>query len=167
MMEDKCEYCGEEVETIKQEYEKLSKKYKLPNFKELNEDFDVGKIDCCNTETILRDLRKIMVGKFASLLQLVELLLNPSNGSMFHMFLVKGVNGNEKEDLNKLFQILGTIQIDSFSLDISYSEKAESNFIISSFKSWNEIKPLLITIINSLKKNWKEKTNKKNKSYFG
>ena len=166
-MEEKCEYCGEDLEEFKEEYAKLAKKYSLPNFKDLNEKFDIGKIDCCNSETLLREVRKSMISKFGSLLQFVELLLNPSNGSMFHMFLVKGVNGTEKEKLNKLFETLGAIQIKSFSLDIEYNEKREAEFIKSSFKDWEEIKPDLKAIVTSLKENWRKTTDSKKKSYFG
>lgn len=166
-MGEKCKYCGEDIETFKEEYDKFSKKHSLPNFKDLNEDFDIGKIDCCNSETLLREVRKSMISKFGSLLQFVELLLNPSNGSMFHMFLVKGVNNDEKEKLNKLFEDLGTIQIESFSLDISYNEKKEAEFIKSSFNEWKKMNPNLKSIITSLKENWKKSTSSKKKSYLG
>lgn len=166
-MEEKCEYCGEDLESFKEAYEKLSKKYSLPCFKDLNEDFDIGKIDCCNSETLLREIRKAMISKFASLLQLTELLLNPSNGSMFHMFLVKGINNSEKEKLNKLFETLGSIQIESFSLDLTYNEKKEAEFINFSFSEWKNMNPDLKIIISSLKENWRKTTSKKSKSYFG
>ena len=164
---EKCEYCGEDLETIKEEYLKFQKKYSLPDFKSLNENFDISKIDCCNNETLLRDIRKTMIAKFGSILQFVELLLNPSNGSMFHMFLVKGIGNGEKESLNKLFEILGVIQIDSFELDIIYDEEKEAEFIKSTYKSWDKVKPELEKIINSLKNNWRKVTGKKSKSYFG
>jgi len=161
-----CEECGGSVESLKENYEVFQKKYSLPSFKELNEEFDIGKLDC-DTETILRDIRKSMVLKFSSTLQFTELLLNPSNGSMFHMFLVKGINGDNKEDLNKLFENLGSIEIESFSRDITYNEKEEANFINRNFKSWKELKPPLEKIMKSLKDNWKKTAQKKGKSYFG
>ena len=162
----KCEYCGEALEAIKEEYEKLQAQYDLPSFKEINEDFDISKVDC-NTGTILRDVRKMMVLKFSSILQFVELLLNPSSGSMFHMFLVKGINGDNKDILNSLFEGLGTIEINSFELDINYSEKDEADFIKRNFHAWNSMKPKINTINKSLKDNWKKTTQKKDKSYFG
>ncbi len=160
--ESSCECCS----SIDLEYEKLKNKYKLPDFKELNEDFDVKKVEF-NSETFLRDIRKAMVLKFTSTLQFIELLLNPTNGSMFHLFLVKGINGTEKEILDKLFESLGIIEIDSFSLDVDYDEKKEAEFINSSLSLWNEMKPKLNSIISSLKQNWRKTTGRKEKSYFG
>ena len=155
-----------ELKEFKEKYELLAKQYSLPKFKQLNDDFDISKIDT-NTETLLRDVRKMMVGKLSSVLQFVELLLNPSSGSMFHMFLVRGITNGEKERLDKLFEVIGAFEIDSFELDITYNEKKEAEFIKNTFSSWQTMKPELEGVISSLKQNWRKTTDKKGKSYFG
>mgnify|MGYP001601359019 CR=1 FL=1 len=166
-IEEDCEDCCiNELDQIKEKYLELQKKYQLPVFEQLNEEFDTGKTEF-NQDTILRDVRKSMVNKFFAILSFTELLLNPSNGSMFYMFLVKGVNSKEKEILNGLFDKLGDIEIDSFGLDINYSEKAEAKFISEKYKAWQEIKKELVQVLDSLKKNWGSRATKKEKTYFG
>ena len=165
--EENCEDCCEDpMNEIKNKYKELQKKYSLPSFEQLNEEFDIGKSDF-NNETILRDIRKAIVTKAFSILSFTELLLNPSNGSMFYMFLVKGINSKEKEILNNLFEKLGDIEIDSFKLDINYNEKKEAEFINEKFKKWQEIKPEIDKVIESLSKGWNTRGIKKEKSYFG
>ena len=154
------------IELLKSEYKKLSDKYNLPSYKEMDEDFDINKIDSIE-DTLLRDIRKLMFSKFASVLNFVELLLNPTNGSMFHMYLVKGINTEEKNSLNNLFESLGSIEIESFSLDINYSEKNEAAYIKESYEKWQKMKPELDKIISSIKLNWKKVSSKKEKSYYG
>ncbi len=154
------------IETLKEQYSSVRKKYNLPEFTALNEEFDIAKLDV-NDETLLRDIRKTMIAKLFSVLNFVELLLNPSNGSMFHMYLVKAISQKEKETLNQLFDKLGEIEIESFSLDIEYSEKKEAEFINNIFKEWQKIKKDLADIISSLKKSWGNNNTKKEKSYFG
>ncbi len=154
------------IKGIKEIYDPLIKKYSLPSYKELNEEFDISKIDVSN-ETILSDIRKAIINKLSAVLNFVELLLNPTNGSMFHMYLVKSTNGVEKEILNRLFDKLGSLEIDSFKLDIDYSEKAEAEFISNSFKEWDSMKDDLNSIMSSLKKNWHVNSSRKEKSYFG
>jgi hypothetical protein len=156
----------DEYDEIKEKYEKLVGKYNLPSFEELNFNFDISKSEC-DCETILRDVRKIMVSRFASWLNFIELLLNPSNGSMFHLFLVKGINGSEKQILDKLFEQIGEIEIEAFALEINYSEKNEADFIRDNFKKWIDMKEDLEIVVGSLKKNWKKVTGKKEKSYYG
>ena len=164
--EDCGEFCVNELDEIKTKYLELQKKYPLPGFEQLNEEFDIGKFDF-NQDTILRDVRKSMVNKFFAILSFTELLLNPSTGSMFYMFLVKGVNSKEKEILDRLFDKLGDIEIDSFELDINYSEKAEAKFISEKYKVWQEIKKELVQVLDSLKKNWGSRATKKEKTYLG
>ncbi len=154
------------IELLKSSYKKLSDKYNLPSYKEMDEDFDINKIDSTE-DTLVRDIRELMFSKFASVLNFVELLLNPTNGSMFHMYLVKGINTEEKNSLNNLFESLGSIEIESFSLDINYSEKNEATYIKESFEKWQKMKPELDKIISSIKLNWKKVSSKKEKSYYG
>lgn len=158
--------CIDEVSTIKQKYLEIQKSNKLPSFDELNEEFDISKVDC-DSPTLAREIRKAMIVKFSSVMQFVELLLNPSTGSTFNMYLVRGVNGTEKEILNELFEILGELEIDSIALDIKYNEKNEIVFIKEKFQIWKDMQPKLMKIADSLKLNWKKVQLKKQKSYFG
>lgn len=151
---------------VKKKYESYIKKYGIPNFEEINNDFDIAKIDY-DSLNLLRDVRKTMNLKFSSLMQFVELLLNPSNGSTFNMYLVRGINGSEKEILNELFNSLGRIEIDAFYLDIVYSEEKEADFIKANFEEWQKLKPKLSKVVDSLKVNWTKDSGRKTKSYFG
>lgn len=171
------EYCIEEIcenfneegfDEFKKKYTELKKKHNLPDFDKLNEDFDIVKAEV-NWGTPLRDIRKVMTTKFAAIMNFVELLLNPSNGSMFHMFLVKGLNQKETEILNKIFAEIGAIEIESFALDIEYTESQEAKFIKTNYERFQPIKKELKELIDSLENNWgKTSINpKKEKSYFG
>ena|SRR3989338_1089920 len=156
----------EELEIVKKEYEKLSKRYDLPDFDKLNEEFDICRCDI-NIKTLIRDIRKAMALKFSNLLAFVELLLNPSNGSMFYMFLVRGIDVKEKEVLEKLFSELGKMSIASFELDIDYSEQKEAHYIKENFKQWQGLKKDSLFIAEALKQSWGKAIGKKEKSYFG
>ena len=151
---------------IKETYEIARKKYQLPDFKELNEEFDIGKIEF-NEDTVLRDLRKAIMLKLSSSLQLIELLLNPTNGSMFNMLLTRNIESEEKLILEKLFDTLGQIEINSYVLDIEYSEKNEAEFIISRTEEWKIISKEINKILRKLGEDWKKSNFKKAKSYFG
>ena len=109
----------------------------------------------------------MIITKLSSWLNIIELLLNPSSGSMFHMFLVSGINGVDKEILNNIFDKLGEIEINSFELEIYYNEEKEAEFIRETVKKWEILKPELKKVIDCLKTNWRKKSDKKNKSYFG
>lgn len=158
--------CGEELETIKEKYEEAKSKHNLPNFEQMNDDFDISKIEC-DTETILRDVRKAIISKFSSWLTFIETLINPSGGTMFHMYLVKSIGEKERKILSEIFSELGEIEIQAIELEIQYDEKKEAEFVNINFKKWQEMKKPLLEITGSLKDNWKKETIKKEKSYFG
>ncbi|MFA5992516.1 MAG: hypothetical protein WC796_02305 [Candidatus Pacearchaeota archaeon] len=161
-----CDSFFEHEEKVREEYEKLCTKYGLVSFKELNEDFDIDVSDL-NIDTPLRDVRKAMVLKFSGFLNLIELLLNPTNGQMLNMFMSRGIGVEEKKILDKLFDILGEIVISSLSLDLEYSEKKEAEFIKSNFKKWQEVKKDALVVIGKIQDSWGKKEFKKEKSYFG
>lgn len=147
-------------------YQTLQKKYSLPKFDELDKEFDITKTDF-NEPTILRDIRKTMIAKIFSVLTFTEMMLNPTNGSMFHMMMTRNMSSSDKEKISKIFEKLGEVEIESFSLDIDYSEKKEAEFIKYCMKTWTQVKPDLNNIIDNLKINWKSIVTKKEKSYFG
>jgi len=165
-MEKENKFCVDEVFDIREKYGKLKSKHNLPDFEKLNDDFDIAKIDC-DSLTLLRDVRKAMILKFSSVMQFVELLINPTNGSMFNMFLVKGINGEEKEILKELFGKLGEIEIDSFGLDVNYNKRKEADFVKEKFKVWQNLKPEIKKVMDVLKINWSKSSGKKQRSYFG
>jgi len=72
---------GEEsaLEELKEDYEKFKKIYKLPEFRQLNEDFDIEKVAQNETDFVLREVRRHMMDKIIAYLRFIEMLLNPSD----------------------------------------------------------------------------------------
>jgi len=54
MKEESC------LDELKKNYAILQKKYNLPDYQELNEEFDVEKLQDLETDTLLRAVRKII-----------------------------------------------------------------------------------------------------------
>ncbi|HRZ86038.1 MAG TPA: hypothetical protein P5277_04660 [Candidatus Paceibacterota bacterium] len=158
--------CCDKERLFKEKYDKLFIKYNLPNFKELNEDFDITEEDI-NSYTILRDIRKAMIVKFSGFLNFTELLLNPTNGQMFNMFLSRGIGEKEKDSLNILFEKLGGIVVSSLVLDVIYDENKEAEFIRDNFNEWQKMKKEIYEMMSFLGENWGKANFKKQKSYFG
>ena len=77
------------LEELKKDYLILQKKYKMPSFKELNEEFDIEKAAEHETDCLIREIRKAIMDKVIAYLRFVEMLLNPSNAPMFFFALVK------------------------------------------------------------------------------
>jgi len=150
-----------------EEYEELGKKYGLPEFEKLAEDFDIEKVAEKESSFILREIRRMIHEKLSAYLSLFEMLINPSAPPMFMFSVLKKANGESKEIIKSVYKELTTLQITIMKLDTVYSEKSEAEFISYSFKEWQKIKPQIYDLVESFEKSMDQSDNLKKTSYFG
>ena len=155
------------LENLKKDYRKIQKKYSLPEFEKLNEDFQIEKIAETETDYLIREIRKFMGEKFSNYLRFVEAILNPTNVPMFVFSIVKSITPEEREKLIEIYKQISKIEVSLIELDINFSEKKEADFIKQSYKIWQKIKKDTLEVIEAIKKNWDNKFEGKSKGYFG
>jgi len=155
------------LEYLKKEYEKLRKKYDLPSFKEMNEDFEIEKLQEHDTETLSREIRRAIAEKNLSYLRFVEMFMNPGNAPMFFLALVKNMENTDRKLLEDLYLALGKFEIKSLALDNIYDEKRDAEFIKEFFKYWQDIKIKFADVIRAIQDSWDRKTERKEKGYLG
>lgn len=155
------------LENLKKDYRKIQKKYSLPEFEKLNEDFQIEKIAETETDYLIREIRKFMGEKFSNYLRFVEAILNPINVPMFIFSIVKSIRSEEREKLVEIYKQLSKIEVSLIELDINFSEKKEADFVKQSYKIWQKIKKDTLEVIETIKKNWDNKLEGKSKGYFG
>ena len=153
---------------LKKNYSVLHKKYSLPEFNKLNEDFQIEHISDSETDFLLREIRKLIGDKFSNYMRFIEMLLNPVSVPMFVYSVVKSLDESDRETLNKAYKELAKKEIEIVSLDTIYSEDGEASFIKGAYESWQNIKKDINVIIKKVdldKDNGKKMNNDKN--YFG
>lgn len=155
------------IDEFKKEYEKYRVKYKLPNFMELNRDFEIERAYERETDFPLREIRKLMMDKVLGYLRFIELLLNPTNAPLFFFGLVKGMGMDDRKTIEKIYGKLGEFEIDVIELDNDYTDEKEARFIANIYKGWQEIKSDLKGVIGSLRSGWNQKNERKDKGYMG
>lgn len=156
-----------EIEDLKREYANLQRRYQLPDFQKLSEDFEIERVAEKEIESILREIRKTMMDKILSYLRFIELLLNPSNAPILFLALVKNMHTEDKKISENIYRKLGRLEIEAIELDIEYSEKNEAEFIKKLYSEWQQIKQEIKELIKGLKKGLNQKSEKKNRDYFG
>ena len=156
--------CG--LNELRKDYNKLKEKYGLPEFSELNELFEVEEIESCETEFLIRKIRRVISDKIAGYLKFVETILNPSNAPMFFFKMIKKLDSDDKNVLTNIYEELGGFEIEIIKLDLSYSEIGEAEFIKKISNKFNIIRKQLSKIIDKLGNG--PNTNQNNVgSYFG
>jgi len=152
---------------LKEEYEKLQKKYKFPGFKPMNEDFYIEKIAENQTELLIREIRRFMWEKFVNYMRLLEGLINPVNVSMFILSLIKTIDSEDKKIISEIYKELMNQEVKVIKLDLEFDEAKEAQFIKESFEVWQKMKTDLANIFEKLEKGTQEKKEENNKDYFG
>lgn len=152
---------------LKAEYEKARKGRDLPEYKELTDDFDIEKLNEKESSYLLRDIRRILAEKISAYMQLFDTLTNSSSSSLFILSMIKKIDKDVREKINKNYKILSKFQIISMKLDTIYDESAEANFIKEFCAKWQEMKKEIHDLIGSLGKGIEENKEERKGGYFG
>ncbi len=157
----------DELAKLKKDYEKLRKKYKLPKFQELNEDFGIERLADYENVLLLKNIRKTISEKMIDCLRFLELLLHPMNAPLFFLALAKGMSQADKKKAQHVYERLLSLDLEAFMLELVYNEKAEAEFIKKSFDEWQKLKQDLYELVANLRNSWNKETTDKEKSYYG
>lgn len=163
---EKCE-AKHELKKLKQEYEVLRKKYSLPEFKFMNETFEIETIPSEETELFIKRIRKNITEKISSGLRAMEMFLNPQPTPIFLFKIIKSFSQDDKAIIEELYYKFTCFEIEAFGLENEYNEKKEIEFIKQVAKDWPEISSNLDKIYKSMKLYNTTESKKSEKSYFG
>ena len=135
------------LENLKKDYKKIQKKYDLPNFDELNKDFQIEKVAETETDFLIREIRKFMADKFSNYLRFIEAILNPVNAPMFIFSIIKSIGIEEKKKLTDIYGKLSKTEL--FYVALSYfqymnpdkpMDEAEfQNFVKLDVENWEPV----------------------------
>ena len=152
---------------IKEEYNKLKEKHKLPNFDDINSEFEFIAID--KKGIISRQIRRRMNDKIVFFCNIIERILYP-NPQAIPLAQESKFLDDKKDNLFRLYKKLMSYERRSLDLDVrSSKEKEDIDFIKDLLNDWNEIKENISEATVRLKEFWKIKDEKKEKGevYFG
>lgn len=155
-----------QLKKLKEDYSKIQKKYGLPDFDKLNEDFRIEKAAETETDFLVREIRNTIGETIENFLRLIEAVLNPVNVPMFLFPIIKSLSTEEKNKLSEIYKKLSKLEIEAMKL-IDYSEKKEAEFIKDSYKLWQEIKKDFVKIIEAVENKEKIKSERNGVGYFG
>ncbi len=152
--------------SFKEKYNKLKQKYSLPEYSELNINFDIEDIDE-NSELILNKIRVKIREKVEFYANLIESMIQPE-ANLTNMYQLKHIDDNTKENAYLLFKKLTSIIQYSNLVSVNNTEEDNAKFIIKSYEQFTKLKPEIEKHMRMLSNIWKKETNIKNDmSYFG
>ena len=154
-----------ELKELKGKYGEYEKKYGLPSFAKLNEQFEIEKIEK-ESDIFLRVVRKTMMDKIVNSLSFLDMLLNPINAPRVYLNYIKSMNGKDKELLDNVYGIFSELSLACLPLELEYGEKNEAEMINRIYQQWEKIRPDFLEVLNRVHKPEKGEARKE-RSYFG
>ena len=154
---------------LKQDYEKLKKKYNLPDYDKLDFEFELLYITGIQEINFpLRYIRRRMCDKISWYIGHMQSILQPNPSSIINMqessFLAE-----DKDKITELIKELIRITSVSILRELEYDEKEDAEFIKNNFKRWIDLKKELIILNKKIINKWKEKIKeeKSKEKYIG
>ena len=150
---------------MKKIYLQFEKKYNLPEFNELNKEFEIFKARK-DRDFVLRSIRKVIMDKIVNALGFLEMLLTGMNAPRMYMPYLKTITNEDKKIMEDIYSKFAELSMLSLEREIEYSEKAEADLIKNSYKCWASVRPDFKKLLLHIK-NPNMDISRKEKSYFG
>jgi len=138
---------------MKEQYEKIKKKYTmLPEYEEINKEFNIDVLDKINIATI----RKKIGERLELCLDVLERILNPEPTSLADLYEYKFFTTGEKEQAFSVFKQLMQIYRGLLEADLTANEEEQSKTIRKICLEFPALRKQMIPLVKKLKESWKE-----------
>lgn len=154
---------------IKEEYERFVKKYNLPSYEKLDNEFELLYFtNIIEISHLLRFVRRRINDRIAAFTALLHGFLQPNPGSLINLEEANFLNEDEKKKVLVLIKELMDLERKNSLLDINFDEKKDAEFIKEAVNKWFELKKEIFKILNKVKNGWEAKVKEEGKEhYFG
>ncbi|MDP6600188.1 MAG: hypothetical protein QF798_02005 [Candidatus Woesearchaeota archaeon] len=151
---------------IEQEYNKLSKKYKLPKFQEIDSEFEISSLE--SPRFLIKNILRRIVEKLEFYIEVIGNLVHPDASSLTTMYEVRFFSEDEKNNMYGLFKKMMIFDRSIVGIVLSNDDKKQAEFLNKFFQKWLEMKKELASYIDKMKESWeKESTIEEDLGYFG
>ena len=154
---------------LRNAYEKYQKKYGLPKYDELDDEFELlyfQKIE--EIKFPLRFIRRRIIDKFNAFIHFLHGILQPNTGSLISLEESKFFSDKEKDEIGKLVKEMIKFERKSVLLDVESNEKKDADFITEGLNKWKDLKKKIFLYSKKMQEGWdKEITEDKKGHYFG
>lgn len=143
---------------IKAAYAALAKKYKLPPYEGLNQDFEISTVE--DTDFLLRNIRAKISEKMEFCIKLLASILQPEQ-NITDLQECKMFNDEQKKKIYLLYKNLMASMRFAGVLSMSSTEKEEASYLATFYAEWsakNGYRDQLRTILQTLKDSWAKGT---------
>ena len=138
---------------IKQKYNELQKKHKLPDYNLINNELEISTIE--EPDFLLRTIMRRILEKLDFYTNLLQDTLQPDASNMASMNENNFFDDNEKKHIYNLYKKLISMNREGVLILLKPDEKNEAEFTNYFFEHWEPIRKELYHYVNKMKESWK------------
>ena len=151
---------------IEKQYNELRKKYKLPEFKEIDLAFEISDLE--ETNFLLRGIIRRIAERLDFYTTMLEETLQPDTAKLYAMHESRIFEENEKKEMFEFYKKLMILNRHSVEVSLENNGKEEASFINDFMNEWEKIKSELLFYVRMIKDSWKAETDiKEDIGYLG
>lgn len=143
---------------IKDAYEKLRKKYDLPEFNKINSEFEISTIE--HEEFLLSNIRKKIKERLAFFIDALEPTVQPTE-AIANIYELRQLSEDERNAAMEIYKKLMYWIRAATEMMACADERRDAEFIKELFRQWPEMKRELINVFSRLKEVWRTKEKSK------
>ena len=137
---------------IKKNYEQMKKRYSLPDYAEINKEFEIAVID--KDDFLLTEIRKKIDEKLELFIKVIDRIIQPDT-YIADMREQRAFDDDDKKELFELYKKIQIMHKESLLRSIEEDEKKNAEFINAIWKNWKPAKSAMITIVEKMRDSWK------------
>ena len=141
------------MEDIAKKYAELKNRFKLPDFEEMDHEFEISVIE--HPQFLLREMVHKILDVWETPLHLLEGLLQPDTNSMNNLHEYRALDEKGKGEAYLLYRKLMVLQREAQALLVELDSKKLASFVSKALPEWKSIKTGLLIIIQKMADSWK------------
>jgi|GEM_PF-784341 hypothetical protein len=152
---------------IEKQYSELRKKHRIPEFGEIDMEFEISDIE--DTNFPLRAVMRRMAEKLDFYTTMLEEVLQPDTSSLYAMHEMKFFDDREKSRMYGVYAKLMSLNRQSIEASLERDEKSEADFISNALHDWKSLKAELLKFVKKMRASWntEEADIKEDLGYLG
>ena len=152
---------------IEQQYSELKKRHKLPEFREIDSEFEISDLE--ETNFLLRAIVRRIAEKLDFYSTMLEDILQPDTSNLYAMHEIRYFDDDEKKQMYGLYAKLMNFNRQSIEVSLMHNEKEDADFISSLSNEWKSLKQELLKFVKKMRASWKteEADIKEDLGYLG
>ena len=137
-------------------YNKLKKKYGLPDLKKLKESLELEvKVDQ-NLDALVQTLRNDISDKLYDTMKVLESILFTNEGSDAGLLYQENMIKDVSKIGFELYKTLNVLHYEGLKLRFTHNRKQDSGFINKVFNLWPDLEKKLLVFFEAIEKGWEE-----------